>query len=126
MKQEITKEIHQLVESGELSLGEPRTPYTIKKSIATSTGEIEIKSIEIYGRKIPLFELRKWLLVKQEKYMRINTPIYSECRDEPSQCTRHIAIWHDHSTILHTGYILFAIWTIMTPNYSFLRMSMLH
>ena len=114
-KQEITKEKHQLVESGEPSLGEPCTPYTIKKSIATSTGEIEIKSIEIYGRKIPLFELRKWLLVKQEKYMCINMPIYSECRDEPSQCTRHITIWHDHSTILHTGYILFTIWTIHDP-----------
>ena len=50
--QEVTKEKH-LVESGELSLGEQCTHYTIKKSIATSTGEIEIKSIKIYGRKIP-------------------------------------------------------------------------
>ena len=56
--QEVTKEKQHLVESGELSLGEPCTPYTIKKSIATSTGEIEIKSIEIYERKVPLFELR--------------------------------------------------------------------
>lgn len=30
-----------------------------KKSVTTSTGEIEIKSFEIHGRKIPLSELRK-------------------------------------------------------------------
>lgn len=55
--QEITKEKQYLIESGELSIGEPCTPYTIIKSIATSSGEIEIKSINIYGRKIPLYEL---------------------------------------------------------------------
>ena len=52
--QEITTEKVHLVKSGELSLGKPCTPYIIKKSIATSSGEIEIKSIEIYRRKIPL------------------------------------------------------------------------
>jgi hypothetical protein len=58
--EEMTKEKH--LESGELSIGEPCTPYTIKKSIATSSGEIELKSIDIYGRKIPLYELRQYLL----------------------------------------------------------------
>ena len=105
--QEITKEKQYLIESGELSIGEPCTPYTITKSIATSSGEIEIKSINIYGRKIPLYELRQYLLAKQEMYMRINLPQCSEGTAQPSQCTRSIGIWHDHSTILHTGYIYF-------------------
>lgn len=26
-----------------------------------------------------------------------------------------MAVWHDHSTILQTGYILFAIWVIYDP-----------
>ena len=112
---EITEEKHRLIDSGELSLGEPCTPFTVKKSIAISTGEIEIKSIEIYGRKIPLIELRKYLLEKQEKFMCINMPQSSNGRNQPTQCTRHLAIWHDHSTILHTGYILFAVWIIYDP-----------
>ena len=28
------------------------------------------------------------------------------------QRTRTLAIWHDHSTILNTGYILFAVWVV--------------
>ena len=27
----------------------------------------------------------------------------------------HLALWHDHSTILHTGYILFAVWILYDP-----------
>ena len=50
---EITEEKHQLIESGELSLGEPCTPYTIKKSSASSTGEIQIKQQKFMGVKFP-------------------------------------------------------------------------
>ena len=31
------------------------------------------------------------------------------------QRTRTIAMWHDHSTVLRQGYILFAIWIIYDP-----------
>ena len=31
------------------------------------------------------------------------------------QRTRHVAIWHDHSSILKTGYILFALWVVYNP-----------
>ena len=47
--------------------------------------------------------------------MRINLPQCSEGTAQPSQCTRSMGIWHDHSTILHTGYILFAIWILYDP-----------
>ena len=33
----------------------------------------------------------------------------------PSDTIRHLAIWHDHSTILRTGYILFAVWVVYDP-----------
>ena len=92
--QKIMEDKQQLIESGELLLGEPCTPYTATKSTVTSTGEIKFETIQIYGRKIPLHDLRKVLLAKHEK------------------CTRHLALWHDHSTILHTGYILFAVWIL--------------
>ena len=65
--------------------------------------------------KIPLYELRQHLLAKHEMYMRINLPQSSETTPQPSQRTRHVGIWHDYSTILHTGYILFAIWILYDP-----------
>ena len=44
--------------------------------------------------------------------MRINLPQSLEGTAQPSQYTRSIGVWHDHSTILCTGYILFAIWIL--------------
>lgn len=103
--------------------------------------ELEVRSSEIYGRKIPLLELREKLLIKQEKYMRIcNASITDEellqlalsvgYRLSPSmgvenaiaeletyKATRNLAIWHDHSTILRTGYILFAVWIVYDPSH---------
>lgn len=34
---------------------------------------------------------------------------------ESYQTIRNLAIWHDHSTILRTGYILFAVWVVYDP-----------
>ena len=31
------------------------------------------------------------------------------------QRTRTLALWHDHSTILQTGYVLFAVWVVYDP-----------
>ena len=31
------------------------------------------------------------------------------------QRRRTLAIWHDHSTVLQTGYILFAVWVVYDP-----------
>ena len=113
---------------------------TLTKSIVNNDGNIEIKTIEICGRKIPLIELRQNLLKKHEEYMHLTktTEIQNMTKEEilafmksidhevnpgdthehlqtklrDIQHTRTLAIWHDHSTILHTGYILFAIWVI--------------
>ena len=139
----IANERKQLVETGELSLGEPCTPYTITKYIVTTVGDVETQKIEISGRKIPLHELRSTFLKKQEKYMRLSSDeeIANLSKDQivelmasirhnmphdatleqlqtevaKLQRTRTLAMWHDHSTILQTGYILFAIWVIYDP-----------
>ena len=68
---EIMDEKNKLIELGELTIGEPCTPYITNKFVVDSLGELEVRPSEIYGRKIPFLELRKKLLVKQEKYMRI-------------------------------------------------------
>ena len=103
--QAIIEDKHQMIESGELLSWEPCTLYTVTKSTVTSTGDINFESIQIYGWKIPLLYLTK-LLTKYEKYMRINLPQESTGIKEPY--TRHLALWHDHSTILHMGYVMFS------------------
>ena len=72
--QQITGDKYKLIESGELSIGEPvYTPYMITKSTVTSTGDIKVESMSIYGRKSPLLDLNS-LLVKHKKYMHISMP----------------------------------------------------
>lgn len=52
-KRVISEEKKQLIASGELSIGEPCAPYKLTKSTVTSEGDIEVKSVEICGRKLP-------------------------------------------------------------------------
>lgn len=56
------KEKQELIASGELSIGEPCTPYTMTKTVVNKEGNIAVKKVEICGRKIPILELRKTLL----------------------------------------------------------------
>ena len=99
--------------------------------------------MQICGRKISLHDIRVALQKKQECYMRLLThdQIKSMNREDiiatmnmahhkPTseasvvelketlshlQCTRTLAMWHNHSTILQTGYILFAVWVVYDP-----------
>ena len=139
----VKQEKQALIESGEFTLGEPCTPHTVLKSIVTPDGEVKTVEVNLVGRKIPLTDLRKSLLLKYEKYMRLNTDaeilhmteeqilnLFSIAHHYPPsgssleqlrselaniQRTRNIATWHDHSTILKHGYILFAIRVVYDP-----------
>ncbi len=139
IKGEIMDEKKKLVESGELTIGEPCTPYKMTKCIVNREGEIEVRPTEICGRKIPLLELRQKLLDKPLRYMRISNEMvkttaelldmvttagYNCSSSDPEaayaelesyQRIRNLAIWHDHSTILRTGYILFAVRVVYDP-----------
>ena len=141
----IKEERRQLILSGELNIGEPCATFHLYKFIITEEGNIEVRSVEICGRKIALTDLRKALLNKQERYMHLysdaeihnmskvditahltNLHIQHEVTPHTSldelqsllatlQRTRTLAMWHDHSTILQTGYILFAVWVVCDP-----------
>ena len=132
-----------LIESGQLTIGEPCSPYTVIKSTVTEEGDVQTTSVRMVGRKIPLLQLRKSLLEKHRRYMRLKTNNELDIlnkdeilsllslahHDVPSGCTieelrselatiqrtRNLAMWHDHSTILKTGYILFAVWVVYDP-----------
>ena len=133
----ITNEKREMIRNGTLSLGEPCSPYAVKKTVVTNEGEVNIEVVQIVGRKLSLLEIRKKLLKKHTKYMRLmtdqqihqlteaetlqllnqvhcymphDTPL-SDLRERVAalQRTRTLALWHDHSTVLKQGYILFAV-----------------
>ena len=136
----IKEEQKQLIISGKLNIGEP---FHCTKSVITDKGNVVFKSVQICGRKISLHDIRVALLKKQECYMHMLThdQIESMSREDiiatmnmahhkpiseasvvelketlsHLQCTRTLAMWHDHSTILQTGYILFAVWVVYDP-----------
>ena len=57
----IKEDWQKMIESGELTLGEPCYPHTIKK-YRVKDGEIQATETVVYGRKIPLLQIRKKLL----------------------------------------------------------------
>ena len=61
-----------MIQSGELTLGEPCYPHTITR-YSIKDGELKQHEITVYGRKIPLLDLRKKLLLRHEPFMRLHT-----------------------------------------------------
>ena len=132
----IKKSWSDMIESGELSLGEPCTPYTLTKYI-TREGIVSTAEVPVYSRKFSLLSLRKKLLKTHEKYMRLptdsdlatltHTQLVEACRrfdtsteadvqsDElchllaRCQRQRSLVIWHDHATVLNSGFIMVTV-----------------
>ena len=71
----VKEEQKQLVLSGQLSIGEACAPFSLRKSILTNDGNVEIQSFQICGRKIPLSELRE------------REPVYG-CKNCQDECPR--------------------------------------
>lgn len=100
---------------------------------------VETQVITAYGRKVPLLEIRRQMLTHHEKYMHLLSDAdikqlseddniikvqLTKCgvsieasmnleslQDALSQIqrTRHLVIWHDHATVLGSGYILVTV-----------------
>ena len=133
---------NQMIEQGEIQLGVACSPYTIHKYVVKQ-GKVHAEDIQVEGRKIPLYDIRKKLLLKNEKFMhlysdaKINAMDIDEVRrtikvnkkdvdteaslDElrmtlkQLQRTRTLAMWHDHATILGRGYIMLTVHTLYDP-----------
>ena len=61
-----------MIRSERLTLGEPCAPYTLTK-YSNVDGQPQKTEMEVYGRKIPLLEIRKRLLKRHEEYMHLHT-----------------------------------------------------
>ena len=128
---EIKSDINSLIDSGKLNLGEPCAPYSIFQ-FKWNNGTLEKQESQVFGRKLNLHCLRQKLLNKHEPFMRLNTndviedmttddlvkqvsqfervsevnSEYLKVRMKTLQRTRHLLLWHDHSSVLSRGYIL--------------------
>ena len=74
----------QLIESGELPIGEPCSPYILTKSVLGTDGNIVEKVIQVDGRKIPLLELRKRFIKQHQEYMRLTTDAELKAQTRPN------------------------------------------
>ena len=123
-----------MVKNGDISLGVPCAPFSLTHYIINS-GQLEQKVVVITGRKFPLKELRKRLLVNHEKYMRLSTDdqintmpadelkgmmtlLQEDSSDSEEnlrerlqmlQRTRTLVLWHDHATLLGLGIVMITL-----------------
>ena len=139
----IKNERDKMIANGQLQIGEPCAPFTLMKYKTTQTGTVVKKQLTVEGRKIPLLEIRSRLLREQEQYMHLNSDaeiqamtaeeIYKKLltygvtaeasltlTDLQSllashQRTRTLAVWHDHASILGTGFVLVTVGIIFDP-----------
>ena len=136
----VLKERDQMIADGRLKIGEPCTPYTMTRFKTSTGGRLFEKAITISGRKFSLLEIRAEMLVQHQQYMHLysDDQIQAMTTDEikrflhchsihadnkhmlsdlqnllaRTQRTRTLVLWHDHATILGTGYILVTVGTI--------------
>ncbi len=107
-------------------------------------GELVHNEILVYGRKIPLLDIRKKLLLQHENWMRLPTDEQLEklshddlvklCNElgiedyeddiytkiKLATRTRNLVFWHDHATILGKGYVVITV-SVAYDNALFVR-----
>jgi len=141
--EQIQQERDEMIRSGKLQLGEACAPFILTKYKTSKSGKVERYQVTIEGRKIPLLSLRNRMLQEHEKYMHLKTDteyqnmtgseVYAKLRcynitvpDNITtaelqsmlakyQRTRTLGIWHDHASILGSGYILVTVGVIFDP-----------
>ena len=132
--QAMKKQINSLIADGTLDIGHPCAPSTVR-TFRLVDGKIEEVSSEVYGRKLNMLKVRQEILLSQEKLMKLHTDKEIDAMTRPEmEClipesektpdmdtegmrtkirnlepTRHLVLWHDHSSVLSNGYMLFTV-----------------
>jgi hypothetical protein len=110
--------------------------------VLNKNNEIQAVEFTVQGRKIPLDEIRKFTLERQKEYVHKNSNSHyenmtrldvvkrltelNEFDDSEGlttmkeklkylERTRHLMIWHDHSTVANHGHLLFLVSVIYDP-----------
>lgn len=140
---DIRKEIRQKIEKGYYNLGVPVLETECTKLVLTSEGKIEKKTCKMMARKYPLTDIRRKALLNNKDLMhtrseeeyeamsfevlkkRMNS-LHEKVNDDATahelreklksfERTRHWLIWHDHSTIANSGFMLFLLRELYDP-----------
>ena len=140
--QQIRADIKQKISSGKFNLGTPALDNEYTKIVLTSEGNIEKKVCRVSARKYPLKEVcvqsaksyKDLLRLRSdEEYDKMTTDqpkgrlqiiheynsamTEEQLRHHLRKCerTRHWLIWHDHSSLAHSGFMLFLVREVYDP-----------
>lgn len=138
----LKKTLKAKIMKGEICVGEMIVPKKYAKLVLNKNNEIQAVEFTLQGRKIPLDEIRKLTLERQKEYVHKNPDNYyenmtrldvvkrltelNEFDDSQGlttmkeklkslERTRHLMIWHDHSTVANHGHLLFLVSVIYDP-----------
>ena len=107
----------------------------------TKEGKFEFKSFKVSGRKIPFYDIRRNTLDRETQYLRVNCDGYYDTLTEDEihlrleelgeilqgsaeekkehlkiiERHRHWMIWHDHSSLANSGFMLFLMRQLYDP-----------
>ena len=138
----IREDIKQRIASGQFNLGIPVLDNEYTKVVLTSEGNIENKVCKVSARKYPLKEVCAQSAKIHKDLLRLRTDLEydnmtseqlktrlqllheyngnmtdDELRQHLKKCerTRHWLIWHDHSSIASSGFMLFLVREVFDP-----------
>ena len=140
--QEIRRDIIEKIASGKFNLGIPVLENEFTKVVLTSEGNIEKKLCKVSARKYPLKEICEQSANRHKDVLRLRSNQEYESmtsdqmktrlqvlhedhenmtdhqlRQHLKRCerTRHWLIWHDHSSIASSGFMLFLVREVFDP-----------
>ncbi|XP_048588889.1 uncharacterized protein LOC125572428 [Nematostella vectensis] len=151
-KKTLKAQLLQKIHTKEYSIGERIVPRKYEKLILTK--DLKIKKEDVYtdGRKMPLANIRRTMLKKQEKFLRGTTEegiaeltaeqlrtrllqineyvdgmAVPDMREKlkSHERTRHLMVWLDNSTVANSGYLVCLRPVFMTRQCSLQMRSML-
>ena len=138
---QIKEKLKVQIMNGDISIGEMIVPKRFKL-VLNRNNEIEITEFVVEGRKRPLEEIRRKTLERQKEFLRQHPDSHydemprlevverltqlNEFNDEDGltkmrnklkslERTRHLMIWHDHSSVANHGHLLFMVAALYDP-----------
>lgn len=140
--EKVKEKIKEKIRNGEINIGQLIVPKKYEKLILDDKNEIKKIEFFVEGRKMPLNEIREQTLQKHKRYSRSHSdehysnmtriavsgrleelyefddteglPVMREKLKEMER-TRHLAIWHDHSSVANHGYLMFLACVLYDP-----------
>ena len=97
------------IEKGVILIGEEVVEKN-SEYFKIDNGKVITASTQTHARKIPLLDVRKRLLQKHEELGLVRSNLKHQ-----KETTRHLKIWHDHSSVCGHGLILVLVSAIYDP-----------